>query len=280
MKEIEAFRHWLFTLGYSRKKTIAYPNTLQRMLRHVNKPIGKITKADMTAYWDFRKNCAAKATYLNSDLTAIRTFSRFLVHTTGKGLPIGHLLFVKLPQQERTYLSEEEIQLIYQVTTNSKYGYRDRAMLAVCYGGGLRRNEAISLQVKDVDLQRGYVHVRCGKNNKERIVPLPPKAVNDLRDYLKHSRPLMKKGQHYQRELFLGYRGSAIGAQTFEKRIKELARQTENQILIAKYITLHMLRHSIATHLLHRGVPLEHVSRFLGHSSLESTQVYTHIQAP
>jgi integrase/recombinase XerD len=174
-------------------------------------------------------------------------------------------------------LTESEISEIYSITKNDKYGYRDRAMLAVIYGGGLRRGEAINLHVGDIDLRRGYVHVREGKNYKERIVPLPPKAISDIKDYLKHGRPLLKKGKKYQREFFLGYRGSAIKAKVFEMRIKVLARLTGNERIVAKNITLHLLRHSIATHLLYRKVPLEQVSKFLGHSSLASTQVYTHI---
>lgn len=279
MKEIEAFRHWLFTLGYSTKKIKLYPQSIERLFRHLDKPLGQITEQDLTGYSDhLRENF--KPTYTNSELTAIRTFSKFLTRTTRRGLPVGHLLYERIPQKLPTYLTEQEVQQLYKVTTNSKYGYRDRAMLSLCYGGGLRRSEAIGLHVQDIDTKRGYVHVRNGKNYKERIVPLPPKAIEDIKQYLKHSRPLLQKGKHYQRELFLGYRGKKITDQVFEKRIRDLTLKTANSVLIAKRPTLHTLRHSIATHLLYRGVSLDQVSRFLGHASMSSTQVYLHIKPP
>lgn len=285
MNELEEYYRWLSILGYSEQRVKQYPRAVEIMLEWTGKEVKGLTKRHLTDYVFYLKTRTKhgellKPSYVNTQITAIRTFARFLKQSTGYHLPTGHLLYCKVKQNPPNVLSEKEIQELYSITTNSKYGYRDRAMLAVCYGAGLRRREAIHLRVGDIDVKRGYVHVREGKNYKERIVPLPPKAIQDIKDYLKHGRPLLKKGKHYQRELFLGYRGKAITDQVFEKRMHQLAALTKNETLIAKRPTLHTLRHSIATHLLYRGVALKQVSQFLGHASLGSTQVYTHIKPP
>ena len=282
MKELEEFRQWLTVLGYCHQKVKQYPRSIERVLEWSNKSLRSITKDDLSSYIKHEQSRIVRGKklsplYINSELTGIRTFAKFMHKSSGYTLPVDHLLNMKVPVSEARYLTMEEVQQLYAVTNNTKYGYRDLAMLAVVYGGGLRRAETINLHVKDIDIKRGYVHVRNGKNYKERIVPLPKRAIDDLKAYIKHSRPLLQKGIHYQRELFLGYRGSAVTIQVFEKKIKALALLTENEELIAKRVTLHWLRHSIATHLLESGVELDQVSKFLGHSSLSSTQIYTHI---
>jgi integrase/recombinase XerD len=282
MKELEEFRQWLTTLNYNKQKIYLYPRSVEQFLKWSGKELRQITKADAMNYFEHLKTRTFKGkplskSYINSELVGLKAFARFLHQNNKRLFPVSHLISCKVEQRPPNYLTEDEVQAIYNVTTNSKYGYRDRAMLALCYGGGLRRSEAINLHVKDIDIRRGYVHVRDGKNYKERIVPLPPKAITHIKEYLKHGRPLLQKGIHYQRELFLGYRGTSIKSQVFEKRIRVLAELTENRTLIDKKVTMHLLRHSIATHLLQRGVALEQLSKFLGHSSLDSTQIYTHI---
>ena len=285
MKEIKEFREWLTILGYSKQKVYQYPRSVQQLMNWTGKALRDINKDDVTNYFQYEESRTKDGKplskrYLNSELGGLRTFDRFLTKTKGVGFPITHIMGFKTNQRPPNFLTIDEIKELYAVTDNTRYGYRDRAMLSLCYGGGLRRSEAIQLHVKDVDLSRGYVHVRMGKNYKERIVPLPPKAIRDIKDYLKHGRPLMKKGKQYQRELFLGFRGTSITSQVFEKRIRTLAIQTGNKTIVEKKVTMHLLRHSIATHLLQNGVVLEQVSKFLGHSSLESTQIYTHIIPP
>ncbi|MCH2229813.1 MAG: tyrosine-type recombinase/integrase [Crocinitomicaceae bacterium] len=285
MKELEGFKQWLVALNYSQKKIYQYVWSTRRMLKWTKRTPRTVTQNNIFAYFDNEKQRLVNGkpltpNYINSELSALRTFARYMKQNHGVHFPIGHLTCVKSKQRTPNYLTEKEVSELFDVTNNSKYGYRDRAMLAICYGGGLRRSEAVKLHVKDIDIRRGYIHVREGKNYKDRIVPLPPKAIKHITEYLKHGRPLLKKGIHYQRELFLGYRGKSLTAQVFEKRIRVLAEMTNNPELIAKKVTMHLLRHSIATHLLNRGVAIENVSMFLGHSSLDSTQVYTHIIPP
>jgi integrase/recombinase XerD len=279
MKELEEFKTWLTTLGYSTQRTKQYPRAVERMLLYFEKDDFKLLSIqNILSYFEQLKQKAHAPSYINTQITAWRTFSKFYFHYYRFNLPTATLNYLKVNQVPKAVLSREEIKALYGVMTTSKYGYRDRVLLGLCYGCGLRRAEAIGLLVTDIDLEDRLVHIRNTKNNHERLVPIPKLVIQDIKNYLKQGRPLLQKHQKYQRELFIGYRGKPITAQVYEKRIKVLIEQTGLVDLISKQPTLHSLRHSIATHLLEAGMPLEQVSRFLGHHTLTATQVYTHIQ--
>lgn len=279
METLEEFKTWLTTLGYSKQRCKQYPRAVERLLLWLGIDECKTVKiVQIHSYIIYLQSKNHAPSYVNIQITAWRTFSRFYFQYYGFNLPTATLNYLKVNQVPTAVLSRDEIQALYGVMTRSKYGYRDRVLLGLCYGCGLRRAEAIGLLVTDIDLDDRLVHIRNTKNNHERLVPIPKLVIQDIKDYLKHGRPLLQKHQKYQRELFLGYRGKPITAQVYEKRIKVLVEQTGLTDLISKQPTLHSLRHSIATHLLEAGMPLEQVSRFLGHRTLTATQVYTHIQ--
>jgi integrase/recombinase XerD len=149
-------------------------------------------------------------------------------------------------------------------------------MLAIFYGCGLRRNEGVNVDVGDVNFDRSMLHVRKGKNYKERLVPISKTSLKYLQEYVYDHRPEILQGNKSE-ALFISMKLNRMNGQTMLLRLKYLQYQTEDPDLIEKEIGLHTLRHSIATHLLKAGMPLESISRFLGHSSLESTQIYTHL---
>ena len=146
-------------------------------------------------------------------------------------------------------------------------------MLSIFYGCGLRRNEARHLDLKDIQITNNLIHVRKGKGSKERLIPLTPGNMEYISTYIEESRPLFleKKTNNKEEAFFVSSRGTRI--QGFYQRI-DLLKQAAG---IEKPLGLHTLRHSIATHLLHAGMEIEDIARFLGHSTLESTQIYTHI---
>ena len=154
-------------------------------------------------------------------------------------------------------------------------GLRDRAMMAVYYGCGLRRNEGVSLDVSDVLIKEKLLYVQKGKGYRERYVPMSEAVKEDLENYIHVGRNcLLTYGpQIKEQALFLSIRGKRMDGNSLIMRLKELVKVAR----INKSIGLHTLRHSIATHLLQSGMALENVSRFLGHQSLESTQIYTHM---
>ncbi len=170
-------------------------------------------------------------------------------------------------------LSVEEIDsLLFSASQGDKSdNLRDRAMFELIYACGLRVTELVSLDLEDLDLEQGSV--RClGKGGKERLIPVHSSAISVLRRYISESRPgLVKK--EAERSLFLNRRGQRLSRQGFWLILKAHAKRAG----IARKITPHTLRHSFATHLLQGGAPLRHVQELLGHSSITTTQVYTHL---
>ena len=154
---------------------------------------------------------------------------------------------------------------------DSADGMRDHTMFELLYASGLRVTELMSLNLDDIDLDQGSV--RClGKGGKERVIPIHDSAVEVLRRYIDEARPSFVK-KSSERSLFLNMRGQRLSRQGFWLILKAHTKRAG----ITKKITPHTLRHSFATHLLQGGAPLRHVQELLGHSSITTTQVYTHL---
>ena len=173
---------------------------------------------------------------------------------------------------------QEEIQTLYNSIPNTYLlrpfkerqakQYELKLIFALLYGCGLRRSEAYNLRVKDVNFDKKTVFVEQGKCYKDRIVPMSAGVYRDLQDYIYNFRNKLKL--NYNR-LFIHDK------QRLGLRLKHLHEVCNDENIKAKRISPHMLRHSIATHLLQNGMNIENIARFLGHSSLVSTQIYTHI---
>lgn len=205
-------------------------------------------------------------------LAALRSFYDYLVDEQQlEQNPCAYLPSPKLPQNLPQILTEQEVLALLEAPTLDKpTGYRDRAMLEVLYGSGLRVSELMGLNVGDID-QLGFV--RClGKGNKERIIPLGQHAIKATTQYLEYARPRLQRNIR-ERALFLNIRGNRLTRQGFWKIIKAWAHQAG----IDKEISPHMLRHSFATHLLRHGADLRSVQEMLGHADLATTQIYTHL---
>ncbi len=234
--------------------------------------------------------------HLNKHIQALRKFSEYL-RKVGRLNILEPELKNEETEPRMIYLTVEEINLLFAATYRignprpnipdevlEAIQSRDRAMLAVFYGCGLRRSEGVMTDVSDINFDGSIIHVRKGKNYKERLVPVSRTNLKYLTEYVYDYRgeltggnkPALPSGgtdalfvsyQHHQR---MQGRGLVLRLQT----LQELTGETE---LMEKEIGLHTLRHSIATHLLQAGMKLESISRFLGHSRLESTQIYTHL---
>ena len=170
-------------------------------------------------------------------------------------------------------LSADEVDslLVSASKQETSDGMRDQAMFELLYASGLRVTELVSLNIADLDLEQGTV--RClGKGSKERLIPVHSGAVVILRRYIDEARPSFIKNTT-ERALFMNRRGQRLSRQGFWLILKAQSKRAG----ITKKITPHTLRHSFATHLLQGGAPLRHVQELLGHSSITTTQVYTHL---
>lgn len=207
--------------------------------------------------------------YIRKQLQAIRRFARYLGES-GHGSFAVNIKMTGRSSNVKDILLPIEIAELYEHTTDDPLGYRDRAMLALYYACGLRKQEGLSVNVEDVQLEKELLLVRKGKGYKSRYVPLSRQSIRYLSDYLLYGRPFLNP-QKQEKAFLLGVMGKrytdAFG------RLQKLCHRAG----INKPIGVHTLRHSIATHLLQSGMQLEHIQRLLGHSSIESTQIYTHI---
>ena len=169
-------------------------------------------------------------------------------------------------------LSVEEVEALLSVgEADTPMSLRDRAIIEVMYATGVRVSELVSLDIDDMDLDESFV--RCmGKGSKERIIPLHDEAVGTVREYLEDGRPSLA-GAAAGRALFVSRKGGRLTRQALWLILKGRAQAAG----IERKITPHTLRHSFATHLLIGGAPLRHVQELLGHASITTTQVYTHL---
>jgi integrase/recombinase XerD len=225
---------------------------------------------------------------LNKHIQALNKFSDYLRQSGKLQLPKLYIQQEEQNHELKQILTQEEIKHLYKACDLYPEPYpkmphhlyetlalRDKAMLTVFYACGLRRNEAYNLDIRDVHSDKQYIHVRKGKNYKERIVPINQTAINYLQNYLYESRPRFLRNE--KEECFFINQRVRMQGGAMLLRLHILIQRVDNTELQQKEIGLHSLRHSIATHLLSNGMSMEAISKFLGHSSLESTQIYTQL---
>lgn len=279
----QALSAWLRALGYA-DSTVYYAPLHVREFFAWCEAAGqadprRIDAAAVESYLGYlaeRKNTrrggGLSRAYLMKHRQALRLLARYLWES-GQG---GFSVPPEIPRKRvgtPEVLTRSAMEALYACCQESRLGLRDRAMLALYYGCGLRRSEGTALDVGDVLLDRDMLYVRRGKNYRERYVPLTQGVARDLAAYLLEARPQLARPS--EKALLVSQRGRRITGQSLLLRLKHLRDEVPG--LCGREIGLHTLRHSVATHLLQAGMPLEEIAQFLGHESLESTQIYTHL---
>lgn len=297
----KAFKEWLDILGYN-TSTINGMSVIIReflhFLEHKNVlHIYNLQQQHFRQYYDHissranqRRGGALSDNYINKHLQAIDKFLEYLHHKGVKQVPALGIRFNKDEQLTPDVLTAEEVKELFALTredysymSSSKFAHymeavqsRDRAILVIYYSCGLRRNEGVNISIDDINFDTRILHVKKGKNYKERFVPFNKTNAEYLQEWIYDYRGQLVKDKK-QHRLFINLWGAPMTGGALYERLKLLQQQSENGVLAEKTIGLHTLRHSIATHLLQAGMSLEKIARFLGHGSLESTQIYTHI---
>lgn len=296
---IASFKEWLQTVGYSEQTSYQLPNHIQEFLHYAeSKGYAGLFQLDTQLmkehYYKLkgRKNKrfggGLSNAYLNKHLQALQKFIDYLRQSGRLQLSALNIRCEEDEAEVTDILTQEEIKQLYEVTylqyEPKKHDKgivfyealqaRDRAMLTIFYGCGLRRNEAYHLDTSDIQFEKKVLHVRKGKNYKERLIPITQNSLQHLQHWLYDARPYFTNEKNPA--FFITYSGKRLGGQMMLLRLNTLIELTANAELQKKEIHLHTLRHSIATHLLQRGMKLERIKEFLGHTSLESTQIYTH----
>ncbi|KZS38237.1 hypothetical protein AWE51_19565 [Aquimarina aggregata] len=284
------FEQWLDILGYNEKTVYYTPIFIREFFHwleeHNIQRLEQITLDTVKAYYKYlgersnqRKGGGLSKAYLNKHQNALRKFREYLQKQGARTFKV-HLRLEKSESAIKDILTQSEVKDLFEVTSYSskheRTRLRDKAILVVLYSCGLRRTEAISLDVRDILFDAGRVLVRKGKNYKERYVPINKHGIIILEDYVFEARP-MYTGSHSTEALFINKYGDRLHGQNLSRRLQHLLTLVDDEILREKHITPHCLRHSIATHLLQQGMKIEDIQQFLGHSSLKSTQIYTHL---
>jgi len=281
---IKSFENWLVVLGYAQSTvygSVHYAGDFFKWLESnkvngLNQINGQVLK-DYYQYLQNRKNKRFSGSLSNNaiigNINTLKRLSKYLQETGKANIEIKLQLQAE-KANTKTILTKAEARALYKACSNDYLGIRDKAILSIYYGCGLRRSEGQALNVSDILLKEKRVFVRKGKNYRERYVPMTGAIKEDLENYIFTARQKILSFKGIKQEaLFLGMQSKRISGNGLIIRVKKLAEEAK----ISKQIGLHTLRHSIATHLLQSGLELEEVKQFLGHSSLESTQIYTHI---
>ena len=278
----QGFAEWLEVLGYAAMSVTAMPRHLAEFLHyqetHGKYSLQQFTAGDATAFTlhqqtriGIRTGRGFSSSHINKYIQVLHLFSRY-IRQSGKSSVGFTLELLEGTSATPTWLTRSEISRLYAVTDDNVLGIRDRAMLSVFYGCGLRLQEGASLECSDILHDRKMLYVRRGKGYKERYVPIAEKSYLDIQLYIEQARPELL--QRPCAALFLdANKGRPIHKQSLYLRIKALVRKAG----IGKQVGTHSLRHSIATHLLQSGMKLERIKEFLGHAALDSTQIYTHL---
>lgn len=280
LPEVERFLRYLAEERRGSPRTVStYGRDLHALARFLGddpRGAGELDVRDLRAFLGATSRHAEPATLIRK-VAALRSFYRFLMRRAGlRENPAAQLRAPKLRRKLPLFLSVEQagetMETPAGVGTRAVHA-RDRALLEVLYGSGLRVSELCGLDLARIDASAATARVR-GKGDKERIVPLGSKALAALRDYLAVRGELRSRdGAQDAQALFLGARGERLGVrqvQLLVKRYGALATGTNA-------LHPHALRHSCATHLLDAGADLRSIQELLGHASLSTTQRYTHV---
>ena len=255
----------------------AYQQDLTQFSRWLAPRNSSLSAAQQTDIQQFLGERFERGSSARSNARLLSTLKQFYRHLVRLGQRQDNpTALVSAPRIHRSLpqaMNERDVEKLLQAPDlASDYGMRDRCMLELMYSSGLRVSELVGLQLNQVNTRLGLVRL-VGKGSKERVVPVGEEALHWLQRYLQQARPALQVTAAINDALFLSSRGTAITRQAFWQNIKK-------HLLTAGVKTVfspHSLRHDFATHLLNHGADLRTVQMLLGHSSLSTTQIYTHI---
>ena len=246
-----------------------YQNFMMNLLK---KDIYHIERKDIKLYLKYLKDQKKSPKSISRRISCIRGFYKFLL--IEKIIANNPMSTIELPKTKKALpkvLTIEEVDKLLDITLKDAYSYRNKAMLELMYATGLRVSELVNLKIHDIDFINETVRT-MGKGNKERIIPIGEIAIHYLKLYLEIYRSQLLK-KDYTDDLFLNNHGKCMTRQGFFKILKKLAKEKD----IKTSFSPHTLRHSFATHLLENGADLRSIQELLGHSSISTTGIYTHV---
>jgi integrase/recombinase XerD len=277
----DRFMKYVYAIGYSPASCKTFRTSISEFLCWLE--VKSITAIDVTEnviknYYDYQQERPAgnggvlSESRITLNMYTIKLFFQEMQDNDLIAIhPMNNLEYTADHKRTReNLLTIDDIKKLYDICETAK----QRAMLGIIYGCGLRRNEAEKLDAKDVHFRSSMLYVREGKGGRKRTIPLSKSIVEDLKNYYYSDRPeLINHAWGDASAFMLNQYGARMKGSTYSDEIKMLIQNAK----LDQRISLHHFRHAIATHLLDSGMKTEYVKDFLGHMSIETTQTYTHI---
>jgi len=259
---ISVFERKLTLQRYSVSSIKNYSSSVRSFLQVAEKRFGhpvELSELEIEkyVYWKIKKDHISSS----YQRMIVASIDKFYCLVVGQSLNIRHLYPSRKVHELPKYLTKAEVKKILLSIDNPKH----LCIVKLLYGCGLRLNELLQLKISDIDSENMLIHIRLSKGNKDRVVMLPPTLLPELRKYYKVCHP-----KDY---LFEGQDGGMYSAKSVQTIVKTAAAKAG----ITKPVSPHILRHSFATHLLENGIDVRYIQQLLGHSSIKTTEIYTHI---
>lgn len=265
----------LLERSLSKNTAASYLADIQKLTNYYpDNDLRNLKERDVEAFLSDLKETGLSVRSVARIISGLKTFYKFLIEQDEIKLsPLETIETPKLPKHLPEVLSHEEVMsMIAEIDLSKPSGERDKTIIMLLYSCGLRVSELIGQKINAIYPEEGFIKV-LGKGNKERLVPIGKKALTQVKYYLEHSRNHQQAKKGSEGTLILNQRGSAISRVYVFKLVKELASKAG----IKKSISPHTLRHSFATVLVEAGADLRAVQQMLGHESITTTEIYTHL---
>ena len=263
----------IFEKGLSDRSRSSYENDLNVYKEFLKKRgitnVSKIDSEDIKDFLKVRSN--EESSTIAHNLTVIKNFHTYLLKEDIVKTDVSE--FIDRPKLRKALpktLSVEDVDKLLDIKLESPFDYRNKAMLELMYGCGLRVSELVNLTLNDIDMTNSLIRI-FGKGSKEREIPIGEYSIYYLKEYL-NVRDSLLKGKPCNK-LFLNNHGSSISRQGFFKMLKQLLKEKG----LNTDVSPHTLRHSFATHLINRGADLRSIQEMLGHSDISTTKIYTKV---
>lgn len=265
--------------GMSPNSVISYMLDIEKLIRFLSAHELSDAPATITAEtlrnFVYQESKELKARSQSRLISALKSFFKYLMlENYREDYPMEYIDTPKFGMKLPDTLSVEEIDaLIAGIDLSTDEGHRNRAIIETLYGCGLRVSELVSLRLSDLFFDEGFIRV-LGKGNKQRLVPIGSHTQKEINNYLLYQRKKVPQVKEFSDIVFLNRRGK----QLTRAMIFTIIRQAAANIGLAKQISPHTFRHSFATHLLENGANLRAIQLMLGHESITTTEIYTHVE--
>ena len=266
---VNNFYEYLLTKNYSQNTILSYINDLYYFYLFVKKDLDLVKEEDIRDYLEYLNLKKDKSTSVSRKISTFKSFYKFLYlneYIDKKEYPLSKISYPKAEKKLPKFIYYNDLLEMINESSKGKEGLRDRLIIEMLYATGVRVSELVNIKINDIDFNNRRIIV-CGKGNKERIVYYGEYAMKVLNDYLRGRENINNQ------YLFLNNRGEKLT----DRGVRYIIDNIMKNLSVKTHVTPHVLRHTFATDMLNNGCDIKVVQELLGHSSLKTTEVYTHV---